>query len=187
VFHRNCWLTLVALGVAAPLSGQTSAPFSLTSTDVHAGGSVPLAQVFNGMGCTGKNLSPALEWKGAPAGAKSFAVTVYDPDAPTGSGFWHWVVFNLPGSTTRIATGAGDPARHLMPAGATQNITDFGKPGYGGPCPPAGDKPHHYVFTVYALDVPQLDIPAGSTPAFVGFNIHGHTMAKATFTATYGR
>lgn len=139
------------------------------------------------MDCTGNNLSPALQWQGAPTATKSYAVTVYDPDAPTGSGWWHWVVYNIPGNVTRLAAGAGDPARNILPSGASQGNTDFGAPGYGGPCPPKGDKPHHYIFTVYALNTDRLDLPAGATAAYVGFNIHAHQLAKATLTALYGR
>jgi Raf kinase inhibitor-like YbhB/YbcL family protein len=161
--------------------------FRLTSTEVHQGQRIAAAHVFNGMGCTGNNLSPALSWSGAPAGTKSFALTVYDPDAPTGSGWWHWVVYNIPANVTSLPSGAGDASKNLLPAGAAQGNTDFGTPGYGGPCPPAGDKPHHYIFTVYALNTDKLDIPANATAAYVGFNIHGHQLGKATLTALYGR
>jgi len=116
--------------------------FKVSSTDIKEG-KLASAQVFNGMGCTGGNTSPALAWTGAPAAAKSFAVTIYDPDAPTGSGWWHWVVYNLPATTTSLPAGAGDASKNLLPAGAVQGNTDFGAPGYGGACPPAGDKPHH--------------------------------------------
>ncbi|MGH7594326.1 MAG: YbhB/YbcL family Raf kinase inhibitor-like protein, partial [Gemmatimonadales bacterium] len=145
------------------------------------------AQVFHGMDCTGGNISPALQWHGAPADARSFAITLYDPDAPTGSGWWHWVAYNIPAATTRLAAGAGDLAKAMMPPGSVQGNTDFGTPGYGGPCPPSGDKLHHYIFTVYALDVPTLDLPASATAAYVGFNLHAHTLARATLIATYGR
>ena len=179
--------TMLALTVALPAAAQKSAPFTLSSAEVAAGKQIPLAQVFGGMGCTGSNLSPSLAWHGAPSEARSFAVTMYDPDAPTGSGWWHWVVYNIPGSVSGLAAGAGDPAKKLLSAGTAQGNTDFGTPGYGGPCPPQGDKPHHYIFTVYALNVDKLDIPATATAAYVGFNVHAHTIAKATFTALYGR
>ena len=181
--------TLVALAFAAlsTASAQKPAMFTLTSPDIHAGKTIPAAHAYKGMGCTGQNTSPALSWTGAPAGTKSFAVTVYDPDAPTGSGWWHWVVYNIPGNVTSLPAGAGDPAKHLLPAGASQGNTDFGSAGYGGPCPPVGDKPHHYHFTVYALDVAHLDIPAGVTAANVGFNLHFHTLAKAELIALFGR
>ncbi len=154
---------------------------------IAVGRPIAMAQVFNGMGCTGENQSPALQWKGAPAGTKSFAVTMYDPDAPTGSGWWHWVVYNLPADVTSLPAGAGDPAKNLLPAGATQGNTDFGAAGYGGPCPPQGDKPHRYVITVYALKTEKLDLPANATAAYVGFNLHANTLAKTTLTARFGR
>ncbi|HEX8945498.1 MAG TPA: YbhB/YbcL family Raf kinase inhibitor-like protein [Gemmatimonadaceae bacterium] len=176
--------TFTALSSAV---AQKPAKFTVTSPDVHQGAKIASAQVFNGMGCTGSNISPALEWHGAPATTKSYAITAYDPDAPTGSGWWHWVVYNVPASVTKLAAGAGDPKKNLLPPGAVQGNTDFGTPGYGGPCPPAGDKPHHYHFTVFALDTDKLDIPATATAAYVGFNLHAHTVAKAELTALYGR
>jgi len=143
--------------------------------------------VFKGMDCTGGNLSPELSWQGAPAATKSYAVTIYDPDAPTGSGWWHWVVYNIPASVTRLSAGAGDTSKNLLPAGAVQGNTDFGVPGYGGPCPPKGDKPHHYIFTVYALNTDKIDVPSNATAAYVGFNLHAHQLAKATLTGLYWR
>ena len=174
----------LALGAGATAAGAQG-HFRLRSPDIKANSTIGVKHIFNSFGCSGQNVSPALQWSGAPAGTKSFAVTVYDPDAPTGSGFWHWVVYNIPATATSLAEGAGSGSG--LPSGATQGMTDFGKPGYGGPCPPAGDKPHHYVFTVYALKTAHLDIPSGSTPAFVGFNLHGNLLAKATLTARYGR
>jgi Raf kinase inhibitor-like YbhB/YbcL family protein len=161
--------------------------FTLTSADVKPGGTIAAAYVYKGFGCTGDNVSPSLMWKDAPAGTKSFAVTVYDPDAPTGSGWWHWVVFNLPASTHALPKGAGDIGGSGMPAGAVQSRTDFGTPGYGGPCPPQGDRPHHYVFTVYALKTDKLDADANASGAMIGFMLHFNTIAKASFTARYGR
>jgi Raf kinase inhibitor-like YbhB/YbcL family protein len=178
---------IASLAAVATVGAQKTGTFTVTSLEVHAGQMIPNAQVFNGMGCSGNNISPALDWHGAPANTKSYAVTVYDPDAPTGSGWWHWVVYNIPASTTKLAAGAGDPKKNLLPAGASQGNTDFGSPGYGGACPPKGDKPHHYHFTVFALDTDKLDIPAGATAANVGFNLHAHTIAKAELTALYGR
>ncbi len=179
--------TALTFSLFALASAGAQPRLRLTSTDIHAGAKIGNAHVFNGMDCTGNNISPALQWQGAPAATKSYAVTVYDPDAPTGSGWWHWVVYNISGSVTRLAAGAGDPKKSLLPAGAVQGNTDFGAPGYGGPCPPKGDKPHHYVFSVYALNTDRLDLPAGATAAYVGFNIHSHQLAKATLTALYGR
>jgi len=161
-----------------------AAGFTLRSTDFKPNKTIPMKYVFKGFGCTGQNVSPELHWSRAPAGTKSFAVTVYDPDAPTGSGWWHWVVYNIPASVTQLSE---DASTRGMPAGAVQNRNDFGTHQYGGPCPPQGDKPHHYVFTVFALDVPRFKLPADASPAFVGFNLHFHTLAKASFTARYGR
>ncbi|HEY2030299.1 MAG TPA: YbhB/YbcL family Raf kinase inhibitor-like protein [Myxococcales bacterium] len=173
----------LALAFAASAAGN----FSLTSTDISAKKPIDNKHVFNSFGCSGGNVSPELSWKGAPSGTKSFALTAYDPDAPTGSGWWHWVVYNIPASTTSLPSGAGDAKAPKLPEGATQGNTDFGTPGYGGPCPPQGDKPHRYIFTVFALDTDKLDIPQGATAALVGFNLHGHTLAKASLTARYGR
>jgi Raf kinase inhibitor-like YbhB/YbcL family protein len=176
---------VLLLVISRPAAAQGR--FRLTSPDVHQGQTIAATYVFNGMGCTGTNQSPALSWRGAPAGTKSFALTVYDPDAPTGSGWWHWVVYNIPATVTSLERGAGDASKNLLPAGASQGNTDFGSPGYGGPCPPAVDKPHHYIFTIYALDTDKLEIPATATAAYVGFNIHGHQLGKATLTALYSR
>ena len=161
--------------------------FTLESAEIKPGAMIANADVFNGFGCTGGNVSPALTWRNAPAGTKSFALMVYDPDAPTGSGWWHWVVWNLPANLTGLPARAGDPKAGLMPAGATQGNTDFGAPGYGGPCPPPGDKPHRYYFRLHALKVDKLDLPAGATAALVGFNVKANTLAVAELMATYGR
>ena len=178
---------LTSFAALSTACAQKPAMFTLTSPDVHAGQTIPMKHVFKGMTCTGENISPALSWSGAPAGTKSFAITVYDPDAPTGSGWWHWVVYNIPANVTSLPAGAGDPKSGLMPKGAVQGNTDFGTAGYGGPCPPVGDAPHHYHFTIYALDVDKMDIPAGVTAANVGFNIHFHTLGKAELVALFGR
>lgn len=159
--------------------------FTLKSPDL--AGQLSMEQVYNGFGCRGKNVSPKLEWSGAPEGTKSFAVTVYDPDAPTGSGWWHWLVFNIPASVHELPRGAGDPSGRLLPKGAVQSRTDFGSVGYGGACPPVGDRPHRYIFTVYALDVRKLPLEADSAPALVGFMLEKHAIAKASLISYYGR
>ncbi len=162
---------------------------TVTSPEIKEGATIANDQVFKGFGCTGNKVSPALRWSGAPAATKSFAVSIYDPDAPTGSGWWHWVVYNLPAGTTSLPKGAGDPSKKLMPEGAIQSRTDFGVGGYGGPCPPPGDKPHHYQITVFAVDVPALPDAKNdaASAALVGFDLHFHTLAKATLTGVYGR
>ena len=137
------------------------------------------AQVFKGFGCEGKNVSPALKWSGAPSGTKSYAVTVYDPDAPTGSGWWHWVVYNIPATATELPEGAGAAdGKGALPAGAVQGKTDFGSAGFGGACPPPGDKPHRYIFTVYALKTDKIDVPADASAALIGFMINANKLAQ---------
>jgi Raf kinase inhibitor-like YbhB/YbcL family protein len=178
--------TVIAfLAVAADLEAKET--FKVTSPDIKDGRSLSIEQVFNGFGCTGKNVSPVLKWAGAPKGTKSFAVTVYDPDAPTGSGWWHWVVFNIPANVHALPKNAGNPAVGLAPKGSVQVRTDFGKPGFGGACPPVGHGVHRYQFTVYALDVPKLDLDNNATPALVGFMINAHKLAKARIEAVYSR
>jgi len=167
-------------------SSVSAAGFKLTSPQVKAGGVIADQQVFNGFGCTGGNVSPALSWKGAPAGTKSFALTVYDPDAPTGSGWWHWVVYNIPASAKGLPKDFGDISKsHKLKA--SQGMTDYGAAGFGGACPPKGDKPHRYFFTVHALDVAKLDADPNASPALLGFMINAHSIAKATILSYYGR
>ena len=159
----------------------------LTSPTIKSGAALTEEQVFEGFGCTGKNQSPALKWTPGPAGTKSYAITVYDPDAPTGSGWWHWVVYNIPTTVTELATDAGNPTAALLPAGAIQGRTDFGSHAFGGACPPQGDKPHRYIFTVYALKTEKIDAPADASAALIGFMLHSNLLGKTSFTAKYGR
>jgi len=161
--------------------------FRLTSPTVKHKGTIGNEHVFNGFGCSGNNTSPELRWEGAPKGTKGFAVTVYDPDAPTGSGWWHWVIFNLPADTTSLTAGAGKPEGEQAPQGSIQSMTDFGQPGYGGPCPPPGDNPHRYVFTVYALKVDRIPLQKEASGAMVGYYLNQNKLGKASFTAKYGR
>ena len=178
------WLVVVLVLWAVP---SVAAEFRVSSPVVKDKGTIANEQVFNGFGCSGGNISPALAWENAPKDTKSFAITVYDPDAPTGSGWWHWVIFNIPPSVTKLPANAGKPDAGLAPVEAIQSMTDFGAPGYGGPCPPAGDKPHRYIFTVHALKVDQLPLKADASGAMVGFYLSQNSLAKASFTATYGR
>jgi hypothetical protein len=181
-------MKLVAFCIALlPAAALAAGPFTLESAEVKTGSKIAEAQVFKGFGCDGGNVSPSLAWSNAPADTKSFAITVYDPDAPTGSGWWHWLMFNIPASVTSLPAGAGDPAAGKTPAGAVQSKTDFGKAGYGGPCPPKGDKPHRYVFTVYALKADKIDADENASGALVGFMLNTNKLGKASFTATYGR
>lgn len=161
--------------------------FLLMSPTIKPNAILPVDQVFNGFGCTGKNISPALRWRGVPSGTKSFAVTVYDPDAPTGSGWWHWVVYNIPPDVRELAEGAGEAGGKFLPPGAVQGRTDFGTAGFGGACPPQGDKPHRYIFTVFALKVEKLDLPPDASAALVGFMLNANKLAMASFTAKYRR
>ncbi len=158
--------------------------FYLSSSDVQ--GQIANEQVFNSFGCSGKNISPQLSWSNAPAGTKSFAVTAYDPDAPTGSGWWHWVVFNIPKTTDHIATGASTDSK-AMPAGAVESITSYGSKGFGGACPPEGDKPHRYIFTVYALNTEKIEQGPDARPELIGFFLNSKAIAKASIMAYYGR
>jgi Raf kinase inhibitor-like YbhB/YbcL family protein len=159
--------------------------FTLKSNDI--GGQMTPQQEYNSFGCSGKNLSPELNWANAPAGTKSFAITMYDPDAPTGSGWWHWVVFDIPATTSELKQGAGDASKNLLPAGTIQGTTDFGTSGYGGPCPPEGDKAHEYIITIYALKTDKLGLNSKANPAVVGFTINANTLAKASIVAYYKR
>ncbi|MBL8581235.1 MAG: kinase inhibitor [Rhizobiaceae bacterium] len=158
--------------------------FSLTSKDIRDGHRLPEAQVLNGMGYSGGNTSPHLAWSGAPAGTRSFVVTCYDPDAPTGSGWWHWVVANIPAETRELPTGAGG-TNGALPSGALQTRTDFGSEGYGGAAPPPGPA-HRYIFTVHALKVDTLELDANASPALVGFMVHMNTLGKAEIVTVYG-
>jgi len=186
--NRFTTLSLATAASALLLAASAQAAgFKLSSPTIKPGSTLSPAQVFNGFGCSGENVSPALRWSGAPAGTKSFALTLYDPDAPTGSGWWHWVVYNLPAATTELPAGAGAADGKALPAGTMQGRTDFGSPGFGGACPPAGDKPHRYVFTLYALKTDKLDVPADASAALVGFMIHFNQIGHASFTAKYGR
>ncbi len=177
----------LALLSATPMAHAADAAFTITSPDITDGAPMAEAQVFSGFGCTGGNISPAVAWSGAPEGTESFALTVYDPDAPTGSGWWHWVVFNLPAETTALPAGAGSADGGALPDGAVQSRTDFGAHGYGGPCPPQGDAPHRYQVTIHALDVPSLPLDAEASGAMVGFMVHAHSLGSATVTGLYGR
>jgi len=175
---------LTTLGAVPAAHGQ----FTLTSADFQAGGTLAQEQAFDGMGCTGANVSPALRWSNPPPGTKSFALLLHDPDAPTGgAGWWHWIAYDIPATTTELAKGAGKPDGSAMPAGAKSVANDYGTPGYGGPCPPEGDKPHRYVFTLYALSVDKLALPKGAHAPVVGFVVNANTIGKASITGMYGR
>ena len=174
--------TVLAAALATPSAHAQD--FRLTSPDLAEGGRIK-AEQLNGAGCNGANVSPALEWSGAPSGTKSYAITLFDPDAEVGRGWWHWIIYDIPASVTALPRNAGDPERRLAPASSVQADTDAGTPGYGGPCPPKGDDEHRYVFKVYALDTDKLPAPAGS-PA-IPLHLHFHSLAQATLTGLYSR
>ena len=159
--------------------------FTLSSNDL--GGEATINEEFDGFGCTGKNQSPHLSWENAPEGTKSFAITMYDPDAPTGSGWWHWVVFDIPQNINELVSGAGSTELNLSPKGAIQSITNYGTNGYGGPCPPKGHGIHQYVITVYALKTDTLGLNENTNPAVVGYYLWNNTLAKASIVAYYQR
>src|SRR5215207_7871005 len=155
--------------------------FTVRSNDIRDGQPLATAHVFTDAG--GDNRSPHLAWEGAPDGTQSYVVTCFDPDAPTPSGFWHWLLVDLPASTTELSTGAGTGSN--LPGGAFHVRNDFGRAEYGGAAPPQGDVPHRYYFVVHAVDVPSLDVNPDATPAFVSFNLAFHTLARAIITPTY--
>lgn len=179
-------IVLALLG-GALLAPSWAASFKLHSPEINRHNLIPQRFEFNGFGCAGENKSPVLQWSGAPKGAKSFAVTVYDPDAPTGSGWWHWMVINIPAEVGELKADAGNVSNANLPTGARQVRIDYGMAAWGGTCPPQGDKPHRYIFTVHALKVDKLDIPADATAALAGFMINANSLGKASFTAKYGR
>lgn len=142
---------------------------------------------YDGFGCSGNNRSPELQWHNPPANTRSFAISVHDPDAPTGSGWWHWRVVDIPASATGLPTDAGAENSQQLPEGSRQIRNDFGYKGWAGMCPPQGAGPHRYTFTVHALDVESLDLPEDASPALAGFMIHQHEIERAGFMVTYAR
>ena len=175
----NITKTAAALILSGLFSNVSfAAEFNLSSPDLQQGQAIAKAQYWNHFGCQGSNIRPQLDWQNAPKKTKSFAVTVYDNDAPTGSGFWHWVVYDIPANTSSIASKS-------LPLGAVEGNTDMGKAGYFGPCPPEGRK-HNYTYKVYALDVEKLDVPKSATSALIGFFIHQHALDTASITVAAG-
>jgi Raf kinase inhibitor-like YbhB/YbcL family protein len=160
--------------------------FTVSSTDVAAGEQMSNTHVYNSFGMSGDNISPELSWSGFPAETKSFAVTLYDPDAPTGSGFWHWLVLDIPVSVTELPTGAGAEGGAGLPAGAFMVRNDYGSKDFGGTAPPQGDPPHRYVFAVHALDVEKLGVDSDVSAAVAGFNLRFHTIARGLLIPVYG-
>ena len=175
---------ILSIFLAAGAAGADPA-FTVKSADIQDQQTLKAAQVYKGFGCNGGNQSPQLEWSNAPTGTKSFAVTMYDPDAPTGSGWWHWVVYDIPASVHQLAAGAGRPGK--LPDGAKHGRNDFGNHDFGGACPPAGDKPHRFIVTVYALKVDKLGVPADASPAMIGFMLNANRLAAARLIGIYSR
>lgn len=178
-------LTKVALATALNFPQPAKAEdFTVKSNDIKQDQTLSIEQVFKGFGCEGKNLSPQLEWSGAPKETKSFAITCYDPDAPTGSGWWHWSVFNIPANVMTLEKNASVTK---LPNGAVQGRTDFGTSEFGGACPPVGDKAHRYIFTVFALNTDKIDLDKNASGALVGYYLNQHAIAKTSITAKYKR
>lgn len=175
-----CLLALAACGAHA---------FEVSSADIKDGKMLAEAQVFNGFGCNGGNVAPQISWKNAPKDAKSFAVTVYDPDAPTGSGWWHWIVYDIPASFNGLPGGASASAdaKVKLPEGARQGRNDYGTRDFGGACPPVGDKPHRYIVTVHALKVDKLEVADDASAALIGYMLNANSLGKARLTGKYGR
>ena len=177
-------LSVLSLGLSASVF---AGDFTLSSNDITEGEFMAKAQEFNGFGCSGDDLSPHLAWSNAPKGTKSFAITAYDPDAPTGSGWWHWQVVNIPTSVTELATGAGDTKKNAKPNGSVQISNDYGSKGFGGACPPVGHGVHRYNFTVHALSVDKLSLPENASGALAGYMINAHTIETSTIQSLYKR
>ena len=183
------YIPLICLTILAmQRSSNAASHFVLAGTDKELVKSVPLVYTANAFGCSGGNISPALHWSGAPAGTLSFVLTLFDPDErSTPSGWWHWIVYDLPPATESLPKGAGVLKSSLLPAGALQGRSDLGENAYHGPCPARGDPPHRYTFTIYALDVAKLPGPADSSGGMVTSIAQEHLLGKAVFVAHYGR
>src|SRR5215471_10236439 len=179
---KNIISILVVLLFTNAAFAQT---FTLKSNDLS--GQATSQQVYKGFGCNGENISPELSWSNVPAGTKSFAVTIYDENAPTGSGWWHWLIFDIPSNISELKSGAGELNLKIAPAGAIQSITDFKTQGYGGPCPPEGNGDHKYTVTVYALITEKLGLDANANPALVGYMLGQNVIDKASLVFYYKR
>ncbi|MDT0644829.1 YbhB/YbcL family Raf kinase inhibitor-like protein [Zunongwangia sp. F363] len=175
-------LYLLFLLISIQVNAQT---FSLKSETL--GGQVTFKEEFNSFGCEGENISPQLYWENVPGGTKSFAITMFDPDAPTESGWWHWLIFDIPATITSLPAGAGNLDSGMAPKPAIQSITDFGNSGYGGPCPPEGDNVHTYIITVYALQTPVLGLAPTANPALVSYYLNQNTIEKASLIVYHNR
>ena len=173
--------TILALALTVSSLSVYAQTFTLRSADMQDGHTLKLSQIYKGLGCDGKNTSPQLSWTNPPAGTKSFAITAYDPDAPTGSGWWHWTMVNIPANIKNLPANAGAPHGKNLPTGAVQGRNDFGYAGFGGACPPT------YRFTIWALKTDKLPIDNQSSGALVGFMLNENVLARAEITPNYGR
>jgi Raf kinase inhibitor-like YbhB/YbcL family protein len=183
----SAWMLSLLSSVALILSvSATAGEFTLKSDDF-AKSPISPAFEYTGFGCNGENQSPSLTWQGAPEGTKSFAVTAYDPDAPTGSGWWHWQAINIPVAINYLPKNAGAEHGKNLPLGTIQFKNDYGVNGWGGFCPPKGDKPHRYIFTIYAMGVEKITPPEITTAAMVGFIVKSNSLGQTSFTVEYGR
>lgn len=187
IMRRQASVGATLLACLFGAATASAAPLMLTSPDLAPGARLADEQTGNAFGCTGANASPALAWTGAPAGTKSFAAGLFDTDAQKGAGFWHWMIFDIPSSASGLTKNAGDPQAGLAPAGAIQAHNGAGMAHYFGPCPPPGDKPHHYRFSVVALDVDKLGLDASATAATVEASLKAHTLAEARLTGIWSR
>ncbi len=180
----NKCVSILLLSASASVFAET---LTLSSHDISQGEFMAEEQMFNGFGCSGGDISPHLKWSGAPKGTKSFAITSYDPDAPTGSGWWHWQIVNIPKDIMEVSSGAGSTKQDLAPKGSMQIINDFGHRGFGGACPPAGHGIHHYKFTIHALSVEKLALPENASGALAGYMININTIESSTIESLYKR
>ena len=182
LIKKSALLLSITLFTSATLADS----LSLSSTDLSHGEFMKKAQEFQGFGCSGGNLSPQLSWDGVPEGTQAFAVTAYDPDAPTGSGWWHWQLVNIPANITTLPTGAGTPSKNLTPKGSMQMRNDYGIHDFGGACPPEGHGAHRYQFTVHALSQ-KLELPENASGALTGYMINANSLGSSTLEALYKR
>ena len=177
-------LSVIALSFSA---STFAGNLTLSSDDIAHGQLMSKAQEFNGFGCTGGNVSPHLAWSGAPKGTKSFAITAYDPDAPTGSGWWHWQIVNIDKNVSQLIAGAGSTSKALAPKGSSQISNDYGSSSFGGACPPKGHGVHHYQFTIHALSVEKLELPKDASGALAGYMINANTIETSVIESLYRR
>lgn len=183
---KNKVFRVVSLAVMMGVSASAAAEFTLKSSDISHGEFMAKAQEFQGFGCSGGDVSPQLSWSGAPEGTQAYAVMAYDPDAPTGSGWWHWQIVNIPKTVTSLPAGAGDTSQKNIPKGSRQISNDYGVKGFGGACPPEGHGAHRYQFTVYALSQ-ALQLPEDPSGALTGYMVKANALASSTIESLYKR